>query len=121
MKSKTRFLVDECVGRRLHELLVAEGFESVYVGDWKAGASDEEVVEKSISDQSIILTEDKDFGELVVRRSLRPHGLIIFRTSSVDPERRLTLLKRVLDRTNPSGKLVVITDRIVRVRSLEDF
>ncbi len=53
MKSKTRFLVDKCVGRGLHELLVAEGFELVYVGDWKAGASDEEVVEKSSSDQSI--------------------------------------------------------------------
>ncbi len=77
LRSRTRFLVDECVGRRFHELLVAEGFESVYVGDWKAGASDEEIVEKSISDQSIILTEDKDFGELVVRRSLRPRARIL--------------------------------------------
>ncbi|MCD6348775.1 MAG: DUF5615 family PIN-like protein [Candidatus Korarchaeota archaeon] len=51
-KSKTRFLIDECIGRRLHELLVAEGHDSIYVGEWKAGASDEEVVEKSISDQS---------------------------------------------------------------------
>ncbi len=33
LRSRTRFLVDECVGRRLHESLVAEGFESVYVGD----------------------------------------------------------------------------------------
>ncbi len=43
-----RFLVDECMGRGLHELLLNEGYESIYVGDWKAGATDEGIVEKSI-------------------------------------------------------------------------
>jgi len=40
-----KFLVDECTGKRLANLLVNAGYDAVYVGDWKLSASDEEVLD----------------------------------------------------------------------------
>ena len=49
-KSKREFLVDKHIGRRLHELLVAEDYDSIYVRDREAEASDEEVHQTALLD-----------------------------------------------------------------------
>ena len=118
MRSKRyRFLVDECIGRRFHRLLEMK-YDSMFVGDWRRGAEDIEVVLKAIDDDRIIITEDKDFGEIIFKYRLVPPGSILFRTKTTNPQRRLDLLEKALEGADPRGKVVVISEKATRVRPI---
>ncbi len=62
-----RILADENVQRSLVDELRNDGFDVAYVADAICGISDEEVVEQAVTGHRLIVTEDKDFGELVFR------------------------------------------------------
>ena len=113
-----KLLIDECIGKRLYRLLIEKDFNLKFVGDWKRGATDEEIIRESIKEKAIIVTEDKDFGEMIFRRKLKPHGIVLFRTETANPYHRLSLLKEVLKRVNPASKIIVITEKIIKIRKI---
>jgi len=43
-----KFLIDECMGKKFHNLLSRKGFDTIFVGDWKLGASDVEVIKFAV-------------------------------------------------------------------------
>ncbi|RLI84432.1 MAG: hypothetical protein DRO98_08565 [Archaeoglobales archaeon] len=114
-----KFLVDECTGKRLANLLVNAGYDAVYVGDWKLSASDEEVLRKAERENRILVTDDKDFGELIFRLGKPSSGVILMRTSFTDPEKRFKLLKQSLEVVDPRNKFVVIKDEVVKIRKIQ--
>jgi len=72
-----RFLADENVSRLVIERLRADGLDVISVGETRSGARDKEVLEAADAEGRILITEDRDFGELVIRQRLRVHGLIL--------------------------------------------
>jgi predicted nuclease of predicted toxin-antitoxin system len=66
-----RWLADECVDASLVARLRAAGHDVVYVAEIAPATSDAEVVGLAQRDGRLLLTEDKDFGDLVFRRALR--------------------------------------------------
>ena len=62
-----RFLADECCAASLVEALRQDGHDVAYVGETFAGLSDDEVLSHALENRRILLTEDKDFGDLAVR------------------------------------------------------
>ncbi len=60
-----RFLADENVSRLVVEQLRAAGFDVISIGATRSGASDKDVLGSADSDDRILITEDRDFGELV--------------------------------------------------------
>jgi predicted nuclease of predicted toxin-antitoxin system len=71
-------------------------------------------------DGRVIVTDDKDFGELVFNRSLNSHGVLLVRLHAVTlPERvaRLAAIWPVVEEHSP-GSFIVVTDRKVRVRPI---
>ena len=113
-----RFLVDECTGRRLAVLLLRAGYDVIFVGDWKPSSSDEEVLKKAESESRILITDDRDFGRLIFRLKKPSTGVILIRTSTTDPNKRLDLLLKVLKRTDPNGKFIVIKDGAIKIRRI---
>jgi len=78
-----KFLIDECVGRRLVVLLQRSGYDAVFVGDWKP-SSDEDVLRKAESDGRILITDDKDFGRLIFKLKRPSIGFILIGTDTTD-------------------------------------
>lgn len=91
-------------------------YDSVFVGDWKRGADDAEVIMKAIADNRVIVTEDKDFGKLVFKLHLKLPGVVLFRTKTTNPYVRLSLLERVLAEVDPYGKFIMIAEESIRIR-----
>jgi len=60
-----RFLADECCDTGLVASLREDGHDVSYVLEGKAGLSDDEVLLEAYNEGRILLTEDKDFAELV--------------------------------------------------------
>ena len=62
-----KFLADENIDLPIAQLLRKNGFLVDYVLEIDPGINDEEVLNLANKESSIILTADKDFGELVYR------------------------------------------------------
>ncbi len=62
-----RFLVDECTGSKVAQWLRDEKHEVFSVFDEARGMTDDEVLAKALSENWILITNDKDFGEMVFR------------------------------------------------------
>lgn len=72
-----KFLLDVCSSSRsLRALLTSLGHDVRLVGEGDPCASDEMVLASAHQEGRIVVTEDKDFGELIVVRR-RPHSGII--------------------------------------------
>jgi predicted nuclease of predicted toxin-antitoxin system len=74
-----RWLADECVSAALVVGLRAAGHDVVYMADIAPSESDTAVLARARADDRLLLTEDKDFGDLVFRRGGGVLGLVLLR------------------------------------------
>jgi|SRR5215471_15352798 len=76
------FLADEsCAGPVIRALREA-GHDVVAVADVSKGATDEQVLELALKEKRVLITEDRDFGELVYAHGRRSAGVILVRFHS---------------------------------------
>ncbi len=62
------FLADESVDRQIVDALRGDDHAVLYVTEMDPGISDDEVLDKAEKGSAILITADKDFGELVFRQ-----------------------------------------------------
>jgi predicted nuclease of predicted toxin-antitoxin system len=87
-RSRLRILANENFPGEAVEALRSQGHDVAWVGSDAAGITDIEVVKRASTEGRILLTFDKDFGELVFRtRVPAPPGIILFRIPPDSPER----------------------------------
>ncbi len=89
------------------------------------GCPDDEIVALACRHDCIILTEDTDFGELVVRRRMQAPGIILLRLSGLAVRQRTEVLLRALSIDDGTARrfrrhLVVVETTRVRFRPLPD-
>jgi predicted nuclease of predicted toxin-antitoxin system len=115
-----KFLVDESSGKKLSSELVRMGFDALYVGDLMRGARDEDVIKSAYREDRILVTNDKDFGELVFRLKAKSKGVILLRLETDMPSTRIKyvriLLEDFLERLENS--FIVVTEDKIRIRKL---
>lgn len=113
-----KFLLDENVEFRLRAFLEDTHDVTAIASDYPQALSDKDVLAIAFSEQRILITNDKDFGELVFSHN-QPHaGVILFRLSpSTTSEEKIVRLKEVLvTYAQKLDKFIVITPRGVRIR-----
>jgi predicted nuclease of predicted toxin-antitoxin system len=78
------------------------------------------VLQLAAAEQRVLLTEDKDFGELVVHLQLPAYGIVLLRMEPVDSARKLARLREILAVHAPrlAGSVVVIDEGEARFRSI---
>src|SRR3989344_1463745 len=103
-----KFLIDANLGRQFTNLISKAGYNAVFINDLLAKASDEEVLTLAEREKRIIMTADKDFGELIFELGKSSVGIILLRTSITDPEKRFEMVKNSLDKSK--GKFLVVTE-----------
>jgi predicted nuclease of predicted toxin-antitoxin system len=115
-----RFLADENVSRFVVERLRAAGFDVAAIGSISPGASDDKVLAAARREGLILITEDRDFGQLVVRQRLEIQGVVLLeldRLSNVaESDRVATAIAANAGKL--SGNLFVIEPGRVRIRPL---
>ena len=74
-----RWLADECVDAGVVDRLCDAGHDVLYVAEMAAGESDVRILERAQTDDRLLLTEDKDFGDLVFRSGQAIPGLVLLR------------------------------------------
>src|SRR5712671_779505 len=76
------FLADEsCAGPVIRALREA-GHDVVAIAEVAKGATDEQVLKRAVNEKRVLITEDRDFGELVYARGRSSAGVILVRFHS---------------------------------------
>ena len=116
-----KFLADECCSAVIIEVLRQAGHKVASVAEVMRGADDEAVLNAARKEGRILITEDKDFGDLVVFLRRVSQGVILVRSRAKAYKDTANLLCKLLER-NPekvAGHFVVVTPRQVRSQPIE--
>lgn len=113
----TGFLADENFPGVAVAALRARGYDVVWIHEVAPGATDESVLERAVAEQRLLLTFDKDFGELTFRyRRAGFIGIVLFRVAMISAEYVAQTAVTVLEsRDDWSGHFAVIEERRVRL------
>lgn len=91
-----KLLIDSCVWGGAKRDLVAAGYDVVWSGDWTEDPGDDEILQSAYRNGRILVTLDKDFGNLAIVRG-QPHSGII-RLVNFPARQQATICKFVLER-----------------------
>jgi predicted nuclease of predicted toxin-antitoxin system len=115
-----KVLLDSCVwGGALAEI-ESSGHDTAWVGTWDTDPGDEEILAKAFTEKRIVVTLDKDFGELAIVFE-KPHSGIV-RLVDIPARQQgvycLTILDRYGDELK-AGAIVTAERERIRIRSAE--
>ena len=114
------FIVDECTGLAVAEHLRKGGHDVVVVAESMSQAEDDAILNKAIHEKRILITNDKDFGELIFRRGFSHHGVLLLRLQDDSADNRVRVVKAVLEQYGDFLKksFIVASEGQVRIRHL---
>jgi|Deesub1362B_J571_1020462.scaffolds.fasta_scaffold00176_49 predicted nuclease of predicted toxin-antitoxin system len=115
-----RFLANENIPLKVINELKDNGYDILRVDELKRGMSDVEVLELATKEERVLITFDKDFGEIAVKTKRAINGIILLRMrpESADfiKHRLLSLLKETQQFQN---KLIILAEDRFRERTLK--
>jgi len=111
-----RFIVDESSGRAVAESLRALGHDVLAVPEVMLSAHDHDILSRAASEGRILITNDKDFGELVFRNGGEHCGVVLLRLHDESASNRVRVAKAIVEQYGERlvGRFVVGTDAAVR-------
>lgn len=71
-----KILLDSCVWSGAREALERAGHDVAWVGDWGEDPGDEEILAQAHAEGHVLVTLDKDFGEIAIVQGA-PHSGIV--------------------------------------------
>jgi len=114
------FLADESVDRQIVDALREDDHAVLYVTEMDPGISDDEVLDNAEKGSAILITADKDFGELVFRQQRITKGVVLVRLAGLLPSKKAeiasTMIKKHLDAIQ--NAFTVISPNAIRIRRI---
>lgn len=113
-------LADESVDGPVVQRLRLEGHHVIYVAELAPSITDDEVLQRANDRAALLITADKDFGELVFRQGRVHAGVVLLRLAGLPAAVKAEMVAAVLrDRAaHLSRAFSVISPGTVRIRSV---
>lgn len=101
-------------------LLRAHGHDVLSAKESLRGSADITILARAQHESRVLVTQDKDFGELAFRHGAAARcGIILFRLEGEEPDHDVDRMVSVIEsRTSWSGCFAVATDDRIRIRPL---
>ncbi len=116
------FLADESLERQIVERLRQDGHLILYVAEMEPGIADDTVLDLANQEEALLLTADKDFGELVFRLRRLATGVVLVRLAGLSPTSKAEIVSRAINQHAQEllRAFIVITPRAIRIRQIEN-
>lgn len=115
-----KIVADECVDEEIVARLREDGHVVVYVAEASPGIFDEDVLVLADDDNTLLLTADKDFGELVFRQGLVKRGILLYRLSGLSKLEKAEIISATI--ADHGDELLlsfsVLTEKAIRIRKV---
>jgi predicted nuclease of predicted toxin-antitoxin system len=110
-------LADENIEKSVIDFL-HESQNIISIAELKPGITDHEVAELANNSNAILLTEDKDFGEIVFRQKMIKSGVILLRLHGQPTQIKINILRELLANHSLEifGSFTVVTTNGIRIR-----
>lgn len=112
-------LADENIVAAVVSRLRQDGWDVVWIAEIDPSVDDPGVLARAVAERRILLTDDKDFGELVVREGRTHCGVVLLRLAGMAMAQRTELVSRLFAGSSADlvdAFTVVESDGRMRVR-----
>ncbi|MEH2208390.1 MAG: DUF5615 family PIN-like protein [Nostoc sp.] len=115
-----KFLGDENLDWQIVERLRLDGHEVLYVVEMQPGSPDDEVLNLANNESAILLTSDKDFGELVFRLRRIAAGVVLIRLFGLSSNDKAEIIANAINEHTDEllGTFTVISSKSIRIRKI---
>jgi predicted nuclease of predicted toxin-antitoxin system len=115
-----RLLANENVPGAVIAALRQQGHDVVWIHQAAPGTPDTDVLERAQRERRVVVTFDKDFGELAFRRGLAASvGVVLFRITLTSPDHAVrAAVAAFASRADWTGQFAVVEDDRIRLRAL---
>lgn len=116
-----KLLLDTCVWGGSRNTLEEAGHDVIWSGDWPEDPGDSEILSQAYREGRILITLDKDFGELAIIRGASHCGII--RLVSISARKQAEVCNRVISLHGDelqSGAIITVESGRLRIRPPED-
>jgi predicted nuclease of predicted toxin-antitoxin system len=115
-----KLLADENIDGPVVEHLRKAGHDVLYIAEAMSGTSDESVVGCANLQGRLLITADKDFGDILIRQRKISHGLLLLRLAGCSNSQKAAMVTGVIERHEGelSVSMGVITPKALRLRPL---
>jgi predicted nuclease of predicted toxin-antitoxin system len=116
-----KFIVDVNIEKVIVDLLLENGYNVKWIPDYDCEILDADLLKMANTEKRILVTNDKDFGELTFLQKKLSTGIILIRVKGQKPQNKIKVMKKLLQ--NYSDKLlhhfVVVTKEKIRIIPME--
>ena len=111
-------MADESVDAPIVHKLRQHGYEVFSIAEQLPGISDEQVLTTAFEQNALLITQDKDFGELVYRLGKAHQGIILLRLAYMAPAEKARLCLEAVNRHKDElpGSFTVIFKEVIKIR-----
>lgn len=115
-----KFIADENIPLKVVKKLRDLNVNVVSVTEIQVGLNDEEIAKMSEKEKAIIVTFDKDFGEIIFKKQMKPFGVILLRIPPKSVDYIFDFLRWLLieSKIEFERKLVVVREDKIRIINL---
>jgi predicted nuclease of predicted toxin-antitoxin system len=116
-----KFLADENMDAPIVERLRNDGHQIWYVAEMSSGIDDDTVLGLASKEDAILLTADKDFGELVFRLQRISTGVVLLRLAGLLISAKVEIVSTMIQEHESElrGAFTVLSPKSLRIRKLE--
>jgi predicted nuclease of predicted toxin-antitoxin system len=113
-----KIVADESVDKQIVNRLRSDGHDVLFIAELDPGIDDDTVLLRSRESNAVLLTADKDFGELVFRQRLLHSGVVLIRLAGLEAETKAELVATAFEQHADELKLgfAVLSRRALRLR-----
>jgi predicted nuclease of predicted toxin-antitoxin system len=96
MKNKNyKFVIDVGVGRILETWLAEQSFSVVSIRSVNPEMTDTDIIGLANREDAIIISMDKDFGELIFKNKIQHKGVLLLRLEDAVAEEKLAVMQNI--------------------------
>ena len=117
-----KFLADVNIEKPLVDFLSKQGYDIKWIPDYDCEMPDEDLIQLANREKRILITNDKDFGDLIFLQKRMSAGTILFRVKGQNSQDKIKLMKKLLMgyKDKLLNHYIVITKLKIRIIPLGD-
>lgn len=116
-----KFLADENIEKTIVQALKDLSYDVIWIGDDYRSISDSNVLNICVAQKRILITNDKDFGELVFLEKRVSEGVLLLRYEKEDSNEKVKkvifFIKKYKNRIK--NNFIVLSEKGIRIRKIK--
>ncbi len=116
---KIRIVADESIDYSIVRKLRLNGFNTLAICEANHSLLDHEVLSMAVKHKAILITEDKDFGELVYRFKMKHCGILLIRLGDFSSDEKANFVLKAVSQYYKQLKNIfsVLDKKRIRIRN----